>query len=105
MIQARLEDLEAVGFEKLVYEDFYEVLRDLILNIVEPDRNGHTLTSDTLLERFQDPESTSPSRADIPGPHLTPHCVHSEQLDRRLPPTLDIFVHPPQRGRLYAVPI
>jgi len=58
-LEASLEDLKKVGFEALVYEDFYEVLRDLVLNIVEPDRNGQRLTSATLLERFQHPETSN----------------------------------------------
>ncbi|KAF9516663.1 hypothetical protein BS47DRAFT_1390504 [Hydnum rufescens UP504] len=48
-IEGRLADLRA-------YEDFYEALRDLVLNIVEPDVQGKVLTSATLLQRFQDPE-------------------------------------------------
>jgi len=55
-LEASLNDLKQVGFEPLVYEDFYEVLRDLVLNIVEPDREGKVVTPATLLQRFQDPE-------------------------------------------------
>jgi len=55
-IEGRLADLRTAGFEPLVYEDFYETLRDLVLNIVEPDVEGKMLTSATLLQRFQDPE-------------------------------------------------
>lgn len=47
--------LEA-GFQKLVFEDFYDVLLSLIQQIVIPEPGGTTLTSDTLLEAFQSPE-------------------------------------------------
>ena len=48
--------LEEAGFQKLVFEDFYEVLLSLIQQIVIPEPGGTTLTSDTLLEAFQSPE-------------------------------------------------
>ena len=48
--------LETAGFQKLVFEDFYEVLMSLIQQIVIPEPEGTTLTSETLLEAFQSPE-------------------------------------------------
>lgn len=48
--------LEKVGFQKLVFEDFYEVLESLIQQIIIPEPGGTTLTSETLLEAFQSPE-------------------------------------------------
>lgn len=48
--------LEKAGFQKLVFEDFYEVLLSLIQQIITPEPEGTTLTSDTLLEAFQSPE-------------------------------------------------
>ncbi|KZT05245.1 cysteine proteinase [Laetiporus sulphureus 93-53] len=48
--------LEAAGFQKLVYEDFYDTLVSLINSIVTPDSNGKVLTQTTLLEAFNTPE-------------------------------------------------
>lgn len=48
--------LEEAGFQRLVFEDFYEVFLSLIQQIVTPEPGGTTLTSETLLEAFQSPE-------------------------------------------------
>lgn len=48
--------LEEAGFQRLVFEDFYEVLLSLIQQIIIPEPGGTTLTSETLLEAFQSPE-------------------------------------------------
>lgn len=48
--------LEEAGFQKLVFEDFYDVLLSLIQQIVTPEPGGTTLTPETLLEAFQSPE-------------------------------------------------
>ena len=48
--------LEEAGFQKLVFEDFYDVLLSLIHQILVPEPGGTTLTSETLLEAFQSPE-------------------------------------------------
>lgn len=48
--------LEAAGFQKMVFEDFYDVLVSLMENIVKPDERGQRLNAETLLEAFQSPE-------------------------------------------------
>lgn len=48
--------LEQVGFQLLVYEDFYDTLFSIIRNIVSPDSEGNLLTSNRLLQQFQIPE-------------------------------------------------
>ncbi|KAF5375566.1 hypothetical protein D9615_009177 [Tricholomella constricta] len=56
ILQSTLPMLEAVGFQSLVYEDFYEALVSLIRNIIEPDEAGMKLTPVRLLQEFQTPE-------------------------------------------------
>lgn len=58
LLESNTEWLDAVGFQKLVYEDFYEVLYNLVESIAKP-HDGATLTVRRLLEAFQVPESTS----------------------------------------------
>jgi len=49
--------LEAAGFQKLVYEDFYDTLVMVINRIVTPfGADGELFTPATLLEAFNDPE-------------------------------------------------
>jgi hypothetical protein len=55
-LESTVPMLLAAGFQKLVFEDFYEVLVSLIQQIVIPEPGGTTLTSETLLEAFQSPE-------------------------------------------------
>ena len=59
ILEASQPLLEAAGFQKLVYEDFYDTLVSLINSIVTPDSNGKVLTQTTLLEAFNTPEGTS----------------------------------------------
>ena len=56
LLESTVPMLEKVGFQKLVFEDFYEVLESLIQQIIIPEPGGTTLTSETLLEAFQSPE-------------------------------------------------
>jgi len=56
LLETTIPMLEEAGFQKLVFEDFYEVLLSLIQQIVIPEPGGTTLTSETLLEAFQSPE-------------------------------------------------
>ncbi|KAJ8075006.1 hypothetical protein PM082_019333 [Marasmius tenuissimus] len=49
-----LQMLESVGFEKLVFEDFYEVLEGLMVSITMPDHTGKVLDDESLLAAFQD---------------------------------------------------
>ncbi|KAJ3729179.1 cysteine proteinase [Lentinula guzmanii] len=55
-LEATPKLLESVGFERMVFEDFYEVLIELVKNVIAPDVSGSTLTDVALLERFQNPE-------------------------------------------------
>jgi ubiquitin thioesterase protein OTUB1 len=55
LLESTTEWLDAVGFQKLVYEDFYEVLYNLVESIIKP-HDGATLTVRRLLEAFQVPE-------------------------------------------------
>jgi len=50
------DKLQEAGFQKLVYEDFYEVLSSLINQVVTPEAGGTVLSIPTLVEAFQSPE-------------------------------------------------
>lgn len=56
LLESTIPMLEKAGFQRLVFEDFYEVLLSLIQQIVIPEPGGTTLTPETLLEAFQIPE-------------------------------------------------
>ena len=56
LLESTIPMLEGSGFQRLVFEDFYEVLLSLIQQIIIPEPGGTTLTSETLLEAFQSPE-------------------------------------------------
>lgn len=49
--------LESVGFEKMVFEDFYEVLEELVKSAANPNVLGVRLNEEMLLQAFQNPES------------------------------------------------
>ncbi|KII84082.1 hypothetical protein PLICRDRAFT_118324 [Plicaturopsis crispa FD-325 SS-3] len=56
-LNAKLPMLDAAGFQKMVYEDFYEYLTSIIQQIITPDPStGQKLTTRILLERFQSAE-------------------------------------------------
>ncbi|TFY55447.1 hypothetical protein EVG20_g9315 [Dentipellis fragilis] len=55
-LDAALPMLDAAGFQKMVYEDFYEVFAELIRAIETPGPEGKTLSHETLLQSFQNPE-------------------------------------------------
>lgn len=54
-LSATLPMLEKAGFQRLVFDDFYDELASLIQWIITPDGNGLTLTPHELLLRFQSP--------------------------------------------------
>jgi ubiquitin thioesterase protein OTUB1 len=83
-IESTLPMLEAAGFQKLVYEDFYEAFVDLIRNIISPNANGRTLSDKMLLDAFQSPEGTPALRKYV---SLFPKFSNSVELDRGVPPT------------------
>ncbi|KAJ3937698.1 MAG: peptidase C65 Otubain-domain-containing protein [Lentinula lateritia] len=58
-LEATTKLLESVGFEKMVFEDFYEVLEELVKSVVTPNASGSILTDEGLLETFQDPEKSN----------------------------------------------
>lgn len=58
-LEGALPMLEDAGFQKIVVEDFYEVMEGLIKRVVTPDSRGHYLTPNLLLEAFQDPETSN----------------------------------------------
>lgn len=56
-LEAFLPELLKAGFDATVIDESYEIPRDLIRGIVEPEpvsNSGHTLTPAQLLEVFQD---------------------------------------------------
>lgn len=53
-LDATPQMLESVGFEKMVFEDFYEVLEELVKSAAKP---GFSLNEEMLLQAFQNPES------------------------------------------------
>ncbi|KAH7103666.1 cysteine proteinase [Auriculariales sp. MPI-PUGE-AT-0066] len=56
-LESTLPMLKAAGFEPLVYEDFYDIFRSLIDQIVRPDSaTRERLDANLLLEAFQEPE-------------------------------------------------
>jgi ubiquitin thioesterase protein OTUB1 len=58
ILHSTLSVLEVTGFQKLVFEDFYEIFVSLIRQIVVPqEHTGTLLTLRTLLGAFQDAES------------------------------------------------
>ena len=56
LLDSTLPTLEAAGFEKMVYEDFHDVIVSIVRQIVVPEPSGATLTPALLLEAFQDAE-------------------------------------------------
>ncbi|KAM5538858.1 hypothetical protein V8D89_007580 [Ganoderma adspersum] len=55
VLEATVPQLENVGFQRLVFEDFYDCLAGLINQIINPV-NNRLLTIDLLLEAFNSPE-------------------------------------------------
>ncbi|EGN94864.1 hypothetical protein SERLA73DRAFT_187954 [Serpula lacrymans var. lacrymans S7.3] len=58
-IESTLPMLTGARFDPFVYEDFMECFTTLIQSIVVPDREGLTLTPQSLLDAFQQPESSN----------------------------------------------
>ncbi|KAB5590014.1 Peptidase C65 otubain protein [Ceratobasidium theobromae] len=54
-LESTLPLLEQAGFQKIVYEDFYDPFTDLIQQVI-PQDGDPPLTDESLLEQFQDPE-------------------------------------------------
>lgn len=62
ILESTIPMLEAAGFQKMVFEDFYDVLVSILQQVVKPDHEGKKLTPSLLLEAFQHDEGT-------PHPH------------------------------------
>lgn len=62
LLESTFPMLEQAGFQKLVFEDFYDVLASLLQNISQgtTGSDGKSLDSKLLLA-FQSPESVFPS--------------------------------------------
>ena len=56
-LHSTLSLLDRAGFQRMVYEDFYDVFVGLINQVVQPAHNSPVLTPESLLEAFQVPES------------------------------------------------
>ncbi|KAH7333594.1 peptidase C65 Otubain-domain-containing protein [Rhizoctonia solani] len=54
-LESTLPLLERAGFQRIVFEDFYEAFAELIQQVV-PAPGKLPLTNESLLEQFQDPE-------------------------------------------------
>lgn len=48
--------LDSVGFQKMVYEDFYDTLVTFVANVEKPQKDGRTMTPSDLVIAFQNPE-------------------------------------------------
>lgn len=55
-LESTVPMLEAAGFQKMVFEDFYDIFVSIIQQVVEPEPGGQKLTPEVLLEAFQKPE-------------------------------------------------
>ncbi|KIM81941.1 hypothetical protein PILCRDRAFT_71406, partial [Piloderma croceum F 1598] len=55
-LESTLPMLELAGFQKMVFEDFYDILVSLVHQVVQPDHEGKILSPELLLEAFQHPE-------------------------------------------------
>ena len=55
VLEASQPQLESVGFQRLVFEDFYDALAGLINRVIMPV-NGAVLTIEQLLQEFNNPE-------------------------------------------------
>ncbi|TDL26983.1 cysteine proteinase [Rickenella mellea] len=56
LLDSSLPMLEAAGFQRMVVEDFYDVVVNLIRQVIVPEPNGTTLTPSLLLDAFQSTE-------------------------------------------------
>lgn len=102
LLDSMLPILEASGFQRLVFEDFYDVLASLVRQIVIPEEGGTVLTPVILLEAIQSPEGKQFSSAQRQFDVLT--FFESEQLHRCFPPPHNFCNHPHGYGGVCAIP-
>jgi hypothetical protein len=76
--------LESVGYDKIVYEDFYSELYSLVANILQPDESGTLLTSEKLTEAFQQPESENDAFSSASTAHYSPASLFSFKFNRHV---------------------
>ena len=55
VLEASQPQLESVGFQRLVFEDFYDALAGLINRVITPV-DGRVLSVHQLLDEFNNPE-------------------------------------------------
>lgn len=56
MLESSQPLLEAAGFQRMVFEDFYDCLVSVINKILTPEGDGRLLTPASLLNAFNSPE-------------------------------------------------
>ncbi len=66
ILEASQPQLEEVGFQRLVFEDFYDCLAGLINQVISPGPDGQVLNINTLLEAFNNPEGANLKFIDEP---------------------------------------
>jgi hypothetical protein len=72
-LESTLPMLEQAGFQKMVFEDFYDVLVSIVQQVVTPDHEGKKMTPEMLLEAFQSIEGMFYRPAACSGvPNLNP---------------------------------
>ena len=62
VLEASQPQLESVGFQRLVFEDFYDALAGLINRVITPV-DGRVLSVHQLLDEFNNPEGAQPPAA------------------------------------------
>jgi len=94
--------LKKAGFEPLVYEDFYDIFKSLVDQIVQADAaTKERLDSNLLLEAFQEPEGTVPDAVVAAGSD----AFRSIQLCRHVPALAYLRSNPHGRGQLLCLPL
>lgn len=93
VLEATVPQLEIVGFQRLVFEDFYDCLAGLINQVINPVDN-RLLTIDLLLEAFNSPEGEDTFGSCSQSWDVIYDCASysycSLQLYRRVPALADI---------------
>ncbi|CAL1697925.1 unnamed protein product [Somion occarium] len=51
--------LSSVGFQELVFEDFFDIFKNLIMRIVQPEPGKSRLTARALFDTFNNPEESN----------------------------------------------
>ncbi|KAI0077636.1 cysteine proteinase [Panus rudis PR-1116 ss-1] len=59
MLETTPAKLSSVGFQELVFEDFYDMFRSLIMRIIQPEPGVSKLNARGLFDAFNDPETSN----------------------------------------------